>query len=183
MKLLSIVLTLFSVVGLTLATDLEDLHESCAEWASVGECSKNPGYMLSHCQLSCAGHEETLEDVEGTFYDIVETDSEGQAIHFDQFRGKVVYVINVASHCGYTAENYATFRSLKNYRSEGLEIVLAPCNSFGAQEPGDSVAIAQFAKKNAFEGIILSKDEVNGADTRPAFKYLKAVTGKSAINW
>jgi ShK domain-like len=30
-----------------------DQHESCAFWASVDECTKNPGYMLSSCALSC----------------------------------------------------------------------------------------------------------------------------------
>jgi ShK domain-like len=30
-----------------------DQHENCGFWASVDECTKNPGYMLSHCALSC----------------------------------------------------------------------------------------------------------------------------------
>ncbi|KIH67777.1 shTK domain protein [Ancylostoma duodenale] len=30
-----------------------DKDPSCALWASQGECSKNPEWMLSNCQLSC----------------------------------------------------------------------------------------------------------------------------------
>ncbi|RCN28425.1 shTK domain protein, partial [Ancylostoma caninum] len=30
-----------------------DKHPSCASWAGRGECSNNPEYMLSNCQLSC----------------------------------------------------------------------------------------------------------------------------------
>ncbi|RCN50927.1 shTK domain protein [Ancylostoma caninum] len=30
-----------------------DKHPSCASWASRGECSNNPEYMLPNCQLSC----------------------------------------------------------------------------------------------------------------------------------
>ncbi|RCN30618.1 shTK domain protein [Ancylostoma caninum] len=30
-----------------------DKDPSCAQWASNGECSRNPEWMLSNCQLSC----------------------------------------------------------------------------------------------------------------------------------
>ena len=44
------------------------------------------------------------------------------------YRGKVLYIVNVASHCGYTASNYAAFKSLAKHRDNGFEILLAPCN-------------------------------------------------------
>jgi len=31
----------------------DDNHESCALWASQGECKANPIYMLSNCKASC----------------------------------------------------------------------------------------------------------------------------------
>lgn len=31
----------------------EDHHERCEEWATWGECDKNPGYMKDTCPLSC----------------------------------------------------------------------------------------------------------------------------------
>jgi len=31
----------------------KDTHENCAFWASLGECSKNPNYMLTGCPKSC----------------------------------------------------------------------------------------------------------------------------------
>lgn len=30
-----------------------DNHNNCQYWASIGECSKNPGYMLHNCKRSC----------------------------------------------------------------------------------------------------------------------------------
>lgn len=30
-----------------------DTHENCSFWASIGECSKNPNYMLKGCAKSC----------------------------------------------------------------------------------------------------------------------------------
>jgi glutathione peroxidase len=75
------------------------------------------------------------------------------------------------------------FRQLSKYQSRGLEIVIAPCNQFGFQEPGDAVAITDFVTRQKFEGIILSKADVNGEKTRLSFQFLKAATGRSYINW
>ena len=171
--------------GLVLADDVDN-HDSCSYWASIGECAKNPGYMLVNCKKSCSALDSTSavdNSSYGSFYDIVETDIDGNEFKFDVFKGRVVYVINVASYCGYTEENYRVFRELKKYTSEGLVIVLAPCNSFGYQEPGDGYAIKTFAKKQDFGGVILSKADVNGHDTRPAFKFLKKATNFANINW
>ena len=82
------------------------------------------------------------------------------------------------SFAGYTAENYELFRSLKKYKKDGFEILLAPCtcnsflviltiilthffyhnagNQFGYQEPGDASAITAFAQKQSFDGNYIS---------------------------
>eukprot|EP00794_Sanderia_malayensis_P006292 gene6292-7014_t len=31
----------------------KDRHSKCAYWAGIGECKRNPGYMLRNCQISC----------------------------------------------------------------------------------------------------------------------------------
>lgn len=141
---------------------------------------------LENCKKSCSevAKPRRENDAGYTFYDIVETDLDGNEIKFDIFKGKVVYLLNVASHCGYTDENYAQFRILnRRFKGQPFEIVLAPCNSFGNQEPGDEVSIRNFAMKKGFTGTILSKAEVNGDGARPVFQYLKEVTGKSQIVW
>jgi glutathione peroxidase len=138
--------------------------------------------MLENCQKSCFGKSPVskLESI----YDIDnELDINGQVINFNQFRGKVLYIVNVASKCGYTAENYEMFKKLQKYRSQGLEIILAPCNQFGSQEPGDSGTISNFIRDQEFEGTVLSKADVNGDNTRPLFSYLKKATGKTRISW
>lgn len=30
-----------------------DLHAKCMDWASTGECEKNPGYMGGSCRAAC----------------------------------------------------------------------------------------------------------------------------------
>lgn len=174
-------------LGLVSADGANDVdnHESCQYWASTDECTKNPGYMLENCRKSCRAVGAIRDEPApyASFYDIVETDIDGNEFKFDIFRGKVVYIINVASYCGYTEENYKMFRELKKYQDEGFVMVLAPCNAFGYQEPGDGVAIKSFAGKQGFSGIILSKADVNGQTTRPAFRYLKHATSTYQIKW
>lgn len=146
-------------------------------------------YMLSDCAKSCSElSTNSISSQEskniGSFYDISgESDIYGNSIDFNQFRNKVVYVVNVASHCGYTQSNYEILRKLKQYKTNGFEIIIAPCNQFGAQEPGDETAIRNFAQGQQYDGIILSKADVNGASTRPLFKYLKTATSKQHISW
>ena len=33
--------------------DCVDTHENCKFWAELGECGKNPNYMLTNCAVSC----------------------------------------------------------------------------------------------------------------------------------
>ena len=37
-------------------TGLQDDNEKCPGWANVGECAKNPNYMLVYCKKSCCGN-------------------------------------------------------------------------------------------------------------------------------
>lgn len=177
------IVALLFLMSLTPSVRSQDDNEQCLEWAQDGECTANPGYMLQHCADACNQVKNEEEPLPKSFYEILDHDLDGNEVNFAEFRDKVVYLVNVASHCGYTRENYDMFRKLSKYRGQGLELVLAPCNQFGQQEPGDKVAISNFASKNEFEGIILAKDDVNGPKARGAFRFLKNAAGIPNISW
>ena len=90
---------LFSLVllGIASVVGAGDQHENCEYWASIGECDLNPGYMLHSCADACSKVIVDNTDVPKDFYSIEERDIEGNIITFDRFRGKVVYIVNVAS--------------------------------------------------------------------------------------
>ena len=67
-------------------------------------------------------------------YDIVEKDALGNDVNFSDFRGKVIYGVNVASRCGYTKSGYELLAKLSS--KAGLVLLLYPCNQFLSQEPG-----------------------------------------------
>lgn len=99
-------------------------------------------------------------------------DIDGHEILFRQFIGKVVLVVNVASSCGYTEQNYRGLQALYDkYGSDGLEILAFPSNQFGGQEPGTEATIKDFV--NSRYGVtfrMMSKVDVNGQFASPVFR-------------
>lgn len=162
---------------------LEDKHEKCPAWSASGECSANPNYMLRNCRKSCQAIASPTTPSPTDFYSLRERDIMGNLVYFHQFRGKLVYIVNVASQCGYTAENYKILQHLSRLRSDRFEIMIFPCNQFGGQEPDDAGAIAYFAAQFGYEGLVMAKGDVNGAYTSDTFSLLKAKTGKKHVSW
>ena len=68
-----------------------------------------------------------------SFYDIVEKDASGNDFPFSNFKGKVVYGVNVASKCGYTASGYNLLSRIAKLKDKGVEVAIFPCNQFGGQ--------------------------------------------------
>jgi Glutathione peroxidase len=62
----------------------------------------------------------------GSFYDITEKDAAGNSVSFSKFKGKVVYGVNVATKCGYTASGYALLSKIS--KMNGIEVAIFPCN-------------------------------------------------------
>ena len=62
----------------------------------------------------------------------------GAPLRLADFAGKVLLIVNTASHCGFTPQ-YAGLQKLhETYGPRGLVVIGFPCNQFGAQEPGSA---------------------------------------------
>eukprot|EP00955_Chlamydomonas_euryale_P032124 336484-Chlamydomonas_euryale.AAC.4 len=69
-------------------------------------------------------------------------DIDGAVVPLSRYAGSVVIVVNVASKCGFTDENYVGLQALyEKYHDKGLEILAFPSNQFGQQEPGSESEI------------------------------------------
>lgn len=112
----------------------------------------------------------------------------GEEISLDQFKGKVLLIVNTASACGYTPQ-YAGIEALhKKYQDRGFAVLGFPCNQFGQQEPGTEAEIQAFCRKNY--GVtfpMFAKIDVNGDRAHPLFEYLKkslpGILGTEPIKW
>lgn len=125
---------------------------------------------------------------EAGIYHFSATGLDGKNVNFDQYKGKVLLVVNTASRCGFTPQ-YAELEQLhEKYAQKGLAILGFPCNQFGGQEPGNSSEIANFCQSNyGVKFKMFDKIIVNGKDEHPLYRYLKqkapGALGSEAIKW
>lgn len=108
------------------------------------------------------------------FYQLTANRLRGQPLSMVDYAGKVVLVVNTASHCGFTPQ-YAGLEALyKKYAAQGLVVLGFPCNQFGKQEPGGADEIEQTCHVNYGVSFpMFEKVDVNGPAAHPLFRYLK----------
>lgn len=99
----------------------------------------------------------------------------GKEVKIEQYKGKVILVVNTASKCGLTPQFKELEELYETYREEGLEILGFPCNQFAKQDPGSNEEINEFCTLNYGVSFpMFTKIDVNGEEAHPIYKYLKA---------
>lgn len=123
-----------------------------------------------------------------TIFDIEVETIQGEKKPMEEYRGKVLLIVNTASKCGFTPQFEGLQALYEAYRDEGLEVLGFPCNQFMSQDPGSNDAISQFCSLHygvAFP--MFAKLEVNGPETHPLYRFLKShasgLLGSERIKW
>ena len=120
-------------------------------------------------------------------YNIKIKEMTGREIKLEEYKGKVLLIVNTATGCGFTPQ-YTGLQNLYNkYHEKGLEILDFPCNQFANQAPDSNEEIHAFCTGRF--GITFkqfAKINVNGKNASELYKYLKnsssSILGKS-IKW
>lgn len=128
------------------------------------------------------------KELDMTVYDFKVKTIMGEETTLEQYKGKVMLIVNVASKCGFTKQ-YAGLQELyEKYKERGFVVLGFPCNQFMSQEPGTEKEIQSFCQVNF--GVtfpMFSKIDVNGDDTHPLYVHLKSkasgLLGSKAIKW
>jgi glutathione peroxidase len=108
-----------------------------------------------------------------SIYDITVKDIDGNDVSLGDYKGKVLLIVNVASHCGFTPQYKALEATYKKYEDKGFVILGFPCNQFAGQEPGSDEVIKQFCtSKYDVTFPLFDKIEVNGANRHPLYVLL-----------
>jgi glutathione peroxidase len=109
----------------------------------------------------------------GSIYDIPLKDIDGKGATLKPYAGKVLLLVNVASHCGFTPQYTALEALHQKYAAQGLVVCGFPCNQFGGQEPGTDAEIKEFCtSKYSVTFPMFDKLEVNGANRHPLYVAL-----------
>lgn len=109
------------------------------------------------------------------FYDFTAKKMNGIEVKMDEYKGKVLLVVNTASKCGFTPQLAELEQMYKDYKDKGFEILGFPCNQFANQDPGSNKEISDFCLINyGVTFTMFEKIDVNGENTHPIYKYLKS---------
>lgn len=135
------------------------------------------------------GNFETKNIKESTMsiYDISINSIDGNKLNLEDFKGKYILFVNVASNCGFTRQ-YKDLQQLFDENSDKLVVVGVPCNQFGAQEPGSEKEISIFcSEKYDVTFPMTEKVSVRGTNQHPLYKWLtsKQQNGikNSSVKW
>ena len=115
------------------------------------------------------------------------SDIDGNSIDLNQFKGKKILFVNVASKCGFTPQ-YSELQELHEQFGDKLTVIGLPSNQFGNQEPGTHEEIKEFCSVNfGVSFLITEKLDVKGDGQHPIYQWLtdKSKNGNksSEVRW
>ena len=115
---------------------------------------------------------------QSSVYSFSAIDNEGKTISLNEYRGKVLLIVNTATRCGFTPQYKELEDLYKQYHTDGFEILDFPCNQFGQQAPGTIQEIHQFCTANFdIQFPQFDKIDVNGPNATPLYSWLKSQKG------
>ena len=113
---------------------------------------------------------------------------DGQTEDLEDYEGKVVLIVNVASRCGFTPQYEGLQATYEKYKDQGFVVLGFPCNQFGMQEPGSNADIQHFCSTKFNVGFpMFSKIDVKGSDASDLYEYLTSKdvepAGSGPVSW
>lgn len=108
-----------------------------------------------------------------SIYDINIRQIDGTRQKLEEYRGKVILIVNTASKCGFTKQ-YEDLQNLWQLHKEDDFVILGfPANNFMNQEPGSNEEIIEFCQINyGVDFPMFEKISVKGKDIHPLYEYL-----------
>lgn len=107
-------------------------------------------------------------------YDFSVKDRHNKEVSLEQYRGKVLLVVNTATKCGLTPQYTALQALYEKYGGKGFEILDFPCNQFLQQAPESDEEINTFCTLNYSTTFPrFAKIDVNGETADPLYVWLK----------
>ena len=124
----------------------------------------------------------TKADYNKLAYDYKFNDLDGSELSLNDFKNKVIVVVNVASQCGFTNQYEDMQKIWDKYQDKGVVMLGVPSNDFGKQEPGSNEEIKNFCEaKFGITFPMTEKVSVIGEKAHPFYIWAREKYGKSSI--
>ena len=125
---------------------------------------------------------QATADYEKVFFDFKIDSIAGEKIDFQDYKNKVVLLVNTASYCGFTKQYDDLQKIWDTYKNKDFVVIGMPSNQFGSQEPGTNEEIKEFCEVNFnITFPITAKAEVKGDNAHEIYKWAFRNHGKSTI--
>jgi len=108
-----------------------------------------------------------------TVLDFIPLAIDGKPAPLASYRGKVLLIVNVASHSIFTPQYEGLEALYEKYKDQGLVILAFPSNDFGQEEPDGNDAIQQLAAgKYKVTFPLFAKLSLAGEHVSPLYQFL-----------
>jgi len=98
---------------------------------------------------------------------------DGATTSLDEYRGRILLIVNVASQCGLTPQYEALQKLHDTYHERGLSVLGFPANDFAQQEPGSNAEVLAFCTSNFGVSFpMFGKIAVTGESQHPLYAAL-----------
>lgn len=129
---------------------------------------------LSHAQLSTSIYDYSVKLIQG------------DTLHFSDYAGKKLMLVNTASFCAYTPQYEQLEALYTQYRSYNFEIIGLPSDDFGRQGGSDTEIVSTCAGYDVTFPIT-EKVNVNASPVHPVFQWLKTASlngvADASVTW
>ncbi len=108
-----------------------------------------------------------------TVLDYIPLSIDGKPVPLASYRGKVLLIVNVASHSIFTPQYEGLQTLYTKYKDQGLVVLAFPSDDFGKEEPDGNDAIKKFAvAKYKVTFPMFAKVSLAGEHMAPLYQFL-----------
>jgi glutathione peroxidase len=108
-----------------------------------------------------------------TVLDYIPLSIDGKPVALASYRGKVLLIVNVASHSNFTPQYEALQTLYAKYQEQGLVVLAFPSDDFGKEEPSGNDEIKKFAaEKYKITFPLFAKISMTGEHIAPLYEFL-----------